>query len=922
MGSSKFRAFKRKKEKMRTTIVASLALMAATIVLSLSLAQVQSTNVNVTWELSSNVTSDATGAIVIIDGTPYTQAQLSHGLTLTRPAGSSNHTLMAVSIVTADLTKRYAFLAWTNALPGLSASSPNGTFTWPSNSSIIIANYTTQYEQTLYYSVIDGGTPPAPTFTASQLGVSFSQTVSSSPTGYYFDSGSNWTVTNPLERSGNSERWQSNQTLNGTISGASTLNITYYHQFLVNFTYELIGGGSPSAPTVRITQFGLPTSAIVSRSPVTQRWVDSGSFYSYSGLLGGSNDNERWDSNSGSGSITAAVSLNPAFYHQYQQTLSYKVIGGGTPSAPSFTAYQFGTSFTQSLTTSLNTQWFDANVSWTVEPNPLAGSKSTERWYSNQVLNGSIGGPQTLAFTYYHQFQENLSYGVMGDSSGSSPPSFTANQFGVSTPKMLSTFAGVYWFDNGTSWVVTNPLVGSTASERWFSSQLANGEILGARTLVFIYAQQYYLTIQVNPSYAGNATPLSGFFDYGSEVEIAATGTPGYAFKNWTGSGKGSFTGTESSALVTMSAAITERAFFNSQPMVNITVTCNEAGQGFVIVDGKPIVCPQTFSWIPGSSHTIEALNPSKGLTQYTWQSWNDGGAQSHTITAPSYATTFMVTFATTSPLIDLIRQFLVEIIAAVVAGVILYLLVERRKKTSERTSVVTIEEAPRGGLVVHNIYAGRDSVGKLTMTIAEEIPEELIIGVTRVHGKPRRERLKDINGLIQKVLQSVLEDVPLALVVADALTIARTLRKDEESRWLERELYGYEASPTDQPNTFPEYRRISTKIPIRLHAFTTEGEKSEDFAVERTLFVSFPIVRIEDTAKRARIRNADELVFWIQTPRELSDLAREQGARATSDSPGRIPCLVQISDLERIVSELRLRIHKFVSARVPRESS
>ncbi len=261
---------------------------------------------------------------------------------------------------------------------------------------------------------------------------------------------------------------------------------------------------------------------------------------------------------------------------------------------------------------------------------------------------------------------------VTGGGAGYSAPFFTANQFGVSTPQVVSIPVSGYWFDNGTSWTVTNPLGGSTISERWFSSHTANGKISGAQTLAFSYSHQYYLTIEVNPSDSGNTSP-SGFFDYGAEIQISATANAGYAFKNWTGSGAGSFTGTSSSALVTVNAAIVENAFFITQPMVMITVTCNPPGPGFLIVDGTPIVCPQTFAWVPGSTHTIEALKPSGNLwIQYVWQSWNDSGPQSHTITVPSSSTTFMATFQTTYPIADLIKEFFLnQIIAPIIVSVI-----------------------------------------------------------------------------------------------------------------------------------------------------------------------------------------------------------------------------------------------------------
>jgi hypothetical protein len=612
-----------------------------------NVAQSQGAPVTVTWQLSINVVGDATGTILTIDGASYTQSQFSGGLPLTAEAGSAGHTIVATTPVAAGSTKQYVFLTWIHPLSGLSASSSSETFTWPSNASTVTANYIVQYSQTLSYSVVGGGSPTPPTFTANQSGSTFSQTLTLTPTEYYLDSGSSWSVTNPLGDSTSTERWDTSQTTSGTISSAQTLAFAYYYQFSANFTYTVLGGGSPAAPTVGFTQYGSSTSVSASAFAGTQAWVDSGSTYAYASPLDGSTSTERWDTKSSTGSILATGTVNPSFYHQLQQTLSYSAVGGGTPTAPVFTANQFGSSFSQTLTTSPATRWFDVDSSWSVTPDPLAGSSASERWKSptSQLLNGTISAAQTLAFNYYHQFQQTLSYSVVA---GGSPtaPTFTANQFGTSTSVTLTSTASGTWFDAGALWAVTNQLGGSTSSQRWISSQTLSGAISAAQTFAFSYSHQYYLAVYVNPSGSGN-TSSSGFFDNGCVVQVSATANPGYAFKIWIGSGAGSLTGTNNPASVTMSAAIIETAFFVSLPTVLVTVTSNPAGSGFLIVDSTPIASPHTFSWALGTTHAIAGLSPVSGniWIQYEWQSWSDGGAQSHTIAVPDSSITLTATY-------------------------------------------------------------------------------------------------------------------------------------------------------------------------------------------------------------------------------------------------------------------------------------
>ena len=56
----------------------------------------------------------------------------------------------------------------------------------------------------------------------------------------------------------------------------------------------------------------------------------------------------------------------------------------------------------------------------------------------------------------------------------------------------------------------------------------------------------------------------------------------------------------------------------------------------------------QTFSWAPGSSHTIATTSPQSGGTgvRYVWTNWSGGGAISHTV-APTTNTTYTATFRT-----------------------------------------------------------------------------------------------------------------------------------------------------------------------------------------------------------------------------------------------------------------------------------
>jgi hypothetical protein len=95
-----------------------------------------------------------------------------------------------------------------------------------------------------------------------------------------------------------------------------------------------------------------------------------------------------------------------------------------------------------------------------------------------------------------------------------------------------------------------------------------------------------------------------------------------------------------------MNGPITENASF-TQNNIQVTVQTNPAGLSFS-VDGTPYSSAQTFSWVPGSSHTIVTTSPQSGGTgvRYVWSNWTGGGAISHTV-APTTSKTYTATFRT-----------------------------------------------------------------------------------------------------------------------------------------------------------------------------------------------------------------------------------------------------------------------------------
>jgi phospholipase C len=84
-------------------------------------------------------------------------------------------------------------------------------------------------------------------------------------------------------------------------------------------------------------------------------------------------------------------------------TVSYSVAGGGTPSAPAFNYVSNGVSKSLPLKTTAQPVSADSASTWSVTPNPLTGSTSSERWCSSQPLSGRATAT-TIVFTFQNQF--------------------------------------------------------------------------------------------------------------------------------------------------------------------------------------------------------------------------------------------------------------------------------------------------------------------------------------------------------------------------------------------------------------------------------------------------------------------------------------------------------------------------------------
>jgi PKD repeat protein len=78
---------------------------------------------------------------------------------------------------------------------------------------------------------------------------------------------------------------------------------------------------------------------------------------------------------------------------------------------------------------------------------------------------------------------------------------------------------------------------------------------------------------------------------------------------------------------------------------VQLTLASTPSGRTLTFFS-QAATAPFTRTVIVGSANTVSAPSPQgSGLVRYCFRSWSDGGAQSHTITAPATATTYTAAY-------------------------------------------------------------------------------------------------------------------------------------------------------------------------------------------------------------------------------------------------------------------------------------
>ncbi len=309
------------------------------------------------------------------------------------------------------------------------------------------------------------------------------------------------------------------------------------------------------------------------------------------------------------------------------------------------------------------------NTQYLVTINSDHGNPSGGGWYNQgETAQISINTPVAGGSGTRYVFQSWAGTGSGSYSGTNNPATVTVNEAITETVNWTTQYfltinsdygnpTGEGWYDAGTTaqFSVENEVTVNNDTKYQFTSWTGTGAgaYSGANNPGSVVmndpiqeqanwqVSQYYVATAVSPQNGGTITPAppGQWVAPGTSVQFSASPANGYQFISWSGD----LTGSENPKTIAVNSPKSVTANFGKQ--VTITITTNPAGRQ-IEVDGNSYVAPHTFTWLSSTQHTINIPSPQNIAEgeRYVFQSWSDGGEQSHTITIPEADQTYTAT--------------------------------------------------------------------------------------------------------------------------------------------------------------------------------------------------------------------------------------------------------------------------------------
>lgn len=360
--------------------------------------------------------------------------------------------------------------------------------------------YYQQYEVDVSYQVVGGGQPGRGVLSGTFTGVPIGISVPSGGALEWLDAGSAYSMAQYLSPLSSSERWMSPSPIGGTVTGPVSISPTYYHQYLVSALFTVVGGGTPSSPSLSYVSFG-KTGSLQLTTSGQNLWTDVGSQYSVPIQLGSSTPGERWSTSASAGTVSSDSSIDPTYFHQFLLSVQE---GGQT-----------------------SDHWFNATSTASLSVPGVYGraSGSGERVVSYSIDGGSatkvqpttagitisvlMDSSHTLTITSVSQYRVRLD-GTANDALASiTPPTIAGDQ---------------YWYDKGTP--VTVVLNGAWGRSGGTGLRLVSYTLDGTTTDTAAAGQIQALSTSSISSPANITASMTTQFELTTSSGAVATITP------------------------------------------------------------------------------------------------------------------------------------------------------------------------------------------------------------------------------------------------------------------------------------------------------------------------------------------------------------------------------------------------------------
>ncbi|MGD1040667.1 MAG: hypothetical protein ABR914_07575, partial [Dehalococcoidales bacterium] len=195
------------------------------------------------------------------------------------------------------------------------------------------------------------------------------------------------------------------------------------------------------------------------------------------------------------------------------------------------------------------------------------------------------------------------------------------------------------------------------------------------------YFHQYYVTFSQNSADGGSISSKNDWYEAGISVQANASANGGWQFENWSGSGTGSYSGTDSSGNVTIDSPVTETAVFYPGLTMTVSGKISVSYTYGTVTGAVPAGAPETIYAPVGTSVQLTA-KPKSFI--YSFAGWTGAVTdnKSSIATVLDAPQNINADFAYNYLNIGLIAAGIIIVIAAAII-----LIIRRKKKPTSTVS-------------------------------------------------------------------------------------------------------------------------------------------------------------------------------------------------------------------------------------------